>query len=82
MEAPARNVVQKLRKLRFSTIKGPQNLFADIAERFYVPEKFVRLYCEQGYGSIDWSKSNWPDFLENLPPLQKLSVPFAMLPSF
>jgi len=78
LEAPARKVARKLRRFRLGTIKEPQNLFADIAERFRVPEKFVRLYCEQGYGSIDWSKSNWPDFLENLPPLQKLSVPFAM----
>jgi 2-polyprenyl-3-methyl-5-hydroxy-6-metoxy-1,4-benzoquinol methylase len=56
----------------------PQNLDADITRRFYVPETFVRLYRAQGHGPIDWSSSNWEDFFENLPPLQKLSVPFAM----
>lgn len=56
----------------------PHNLVTDITDKFYVPETFVRLYREQGHGPIDWSSSNWQDFFENLPPLQKLSVPFAM----
>ena len=54
------------------------NLTADISEIFHVPESFVRLYREQGHGPIDWSWTNWQDFFEHLPPLQKLSVPFAM----
>lgn len=56
----------------------PHDLVADITSKFHVPEDFVRLYREQGHGPIDWSSSNWQAFFENLPPLQKLSVPFAM----
>ena len=56
----------------------PQDLVADITRQFFVPASFVRLYREQGHGPIDWSSSNWQDFFQNLPPLQKLSVPFAM----
>ena len=78
LESPARKLIQKLRRLQSSVSHKPKDLFSDIANRFHVPEKFVRLYREQGYGSIDWAWPNWPDFLENLPPLQKLSVPFAM----
>jgi 2-polyprenyl-3-methyl-5-hydroxy-6-metoxy-1,4-benzoquinol methylase len=60
------------------TPNRPPDLIADIARQFQVSEAFVRLYREQGHGPIDWSSSNWQDFFENLPPLQKLSVPFAM----
>ncbi len=58
--------------------KQPPDLVADITNRFHVSETFVELYRKQGHGPIDWSSSNWGDFFENLPPLQKLSVPFAM----
>lgn len=65
-------------RLPSSPSNRPHNLVTDITDKFYVPETFVRLYREQGHGPIDWSSSNWQDFFENLPPLQKLSVPFAM----
>jgi len=57
---------------------NPHDLVADIINKFHVSETFVRLYREQGHGPIDWSRSGWQDFFENLPPLQKLSVPYAM----
>jgi 2-polyprenyl-3-methyl-5-hydroxy-6-metoxy-1,4-benzoquinol methylase len=55
-----------------------QDLVADITGKFNVPETFVRLYRDQGPNYIDWESSNWEDFFEHLPPLEKLSVPFAM----
>jgi 2-polyprenyl-3-methyl-5-hydroxy-6-metoxy-1,4-benzoquinol methylase len=61
-----------------STFINPQDLVADITSKFHVPETFVRLYRDQGPNYIDWSSSSWEDFFENLPPLEKLSVPFAM----
>jgi 2-polyprenyl-3-methyl-5-hydroxy-6-metoxy-1,4-benzoquinol methylase len=62
-----------------SSLSGkPQDLVTDITSRFYVSEAFVRLYREQGHGPIDWSSSNWEDFFEHLPPLQKLTVPYGM----
>lgn len=57
---------------------APRDLIADIADRFYVPETFVKLYREQGHGPIDWSRPDWQDFFENLPPLQKMTIPYAM----
>ena len=56
----------------------PQDLVAEITNKFHVPATFVKLYREQGHGPIDWSKSGWQDFFENLPPLQKITVPYAM----
>jgi len=56
----------------------PQDLVADITSQFYVPETFVRLYRQQGHGPIDWSSSKWEEFFEHLPPLQKITVPYAM----
>jgi 2-polyprenyl-3-methyl-5-hydroxy-6-metoxy-1,4-benzoquinol methylase len=51
---------------------------SDITSQFHVSETFVRLYREQGDYPIDWSRPTWQDFFENLPPLQKITVPFAM----
>jgi SAM-dependent methyltransferase len=62
----------------FSVFRGRRDLVADIANRFHVPESFVRLYREQGHVPTDWSGSTWQEFFENLPPLQKMTVPFAM----
>lgn len=74
LEAPARRVV---RRLRLGVSKQP-GLVKEIAQRFDVSEGFVKLFSQQAHGPIDWSKSNWDEFFENLPPLQKLTVPFAM----
>jgi 2-polyprenyl-3-methyl-5-hydroxy-6-metoxy-1,4-benzoquinol methylase len=56
----------------------PASLVADIAHQFHVSETFVRLYREQGDFPLDWSRPSWQDFFESLPPLQKLTVPFAL----
>lgn len=62
----------------FSVFGGRRDLVADIANRFDVPESFVRLYREQGHVPTDWSGSTWQEFFESLPALQKMTVPFAM----
>jgi 2-polyprenyl-3-methyl-5-hydroxy-6-metoxy-1,4-benzoquinol methylase len=78
LRALLRPLTQLQTRIPSSTSNRPPNLVADIASQFYVPETFVRLFREQGHGPINWSSSNWQDFFDNLPPLQKLSVPFAM----
>jgi SAM-dependent methyltransferase len=74
LETPARRVVRSLGL----GVSRRLDLVEEIAWRFDVSEGFVKLYRQQDHGPIDWSKSNWEEFVENLPPVQKLSVPFAM----
>lgn len=55
----------------------PPNLVDDITRKFDVSEQFVREY-QRLRPDLDWSKKNWDDFLDSLPPLERLHISFAM----
>lgn len=55
----------------------PQNLLDDVIRKFDVSEKFVFEY-QRLRPELDWSKNNWDQFLDALPPLDRLHVSFTM----
>jgi 2-polyprenyl-3-methyl-5-hydroxy-6-metoxy-1,4-benzoquinol methylase/glycosyltransferase involved in cell wall biosynthesis len=72
----ARRALQALRMMKWR-LSGKHPLITDIARTFDVPEKFVNVFRSHGH-PIDLSKASWLDLYENLPPLQKLSIEYAM----